>query len=501
LDYIQYCTYFDKHKKKISNKKAFAGINVIYSEYSKNLIMLFISSLMGNIGVENSPVTLIKIHEHYLGEKTDNVIHRRAIHLLSQIFFSCTNFSKFDYAYKISHEDTYNLFLFANTILNGVEGYKKLSEDEIPSSIQFFHTAYRFSNDLITNQDVRILFLFYHRFYEKLRTTKSKNQYDIIIKNTVGINLEIYSDILNQLYNRKKKIAYNFVIKNFSVLFEDTNKKWLTRKPKIKIPFEYRFLQTNSIVIYEFRPYWMCSIPFIFAAMAKKPYHIFRGSGNLNFGNDFGNSVENTFCEFFDEKLLNRNCLKISELKIRNVELADYGILYKNNLLLFEIKSSMLSLKEKYEQNLGKFQNAIDDKYVNSSGVTQQLKRIKNLDEYYELFCKKNNLSNSIPYNIIPIILFLDEEFIALGVNKYFGERFISKRSELEYEFKKINCHKNNTALTFNELYSSIEELQNPEDVLKSIILYNINFNNINISMFPYENYLQKEYNKQKNIL
>lgn len=155
---IQYYTYVDEYKTKISQEKAEEEIKVIFSKYPKELILKFISSLLSDIDrdLDYSPNTLLKIHKKYLGiDNVNNIIHRRAIHLLSQIFYSFDNYSWCDSSTALSVIDTFRVFLFSNTILDIVEG------QDFTSDLKIFYNSYKSSSDYINNFDLHNIFFLY----------------------------------------------------------------------------------------------------------------------------------------------------------------------------------------------------------------------------------------------------------------------------------------------------------------------------------------------------
>ncbi|MBX7046810.1 MAG: hypothetical protein K1X86_13345 [Ignavibacteria bacterium] len=448
---------------------------------------------------------LQELHEKFLGIKINRPIaHRRAMHLLSQVFFSYSNFSEIDSRNVLSPQDSRNLFLSANSILNHTEGttYKDISNKV--TAIKILHNSIKFSNDLINNEDVRNIFYYYINFYKELKHSAKYEYFNSIVTDKTNLNIDKIIELLESLYLRKGKSAFNFLQESFSLNINNTFSAWESRIPKVNIPYCYPLLQTFPLIENnkEFHP--VCSFEFMILSVCKKMYHTLRAvNKGKDFGTEFGYAVEKVIVRELTNSFTNNNCKIINNLLLnlhnRKIQLADFGVLMDNNIFLFEIKSGMLRVEEKYEDDIEKFENGIKKRYVDNEGVNQQVKRIIDLDTYYYKFCELNKLDSNIRYKVIPIIIFLDDDLTVTGFNKYLGDKFLEINEKCNLDLKNISCSKNNSTITLIELKSCIESINNSSKVLQSLWEYNQNFDKSFISYFTYSYYVYEDFLKRIN--
>lgn len=489
---IQYCTYEDFYKKEISESECLEEIYNIFFKYDKEVVLAFLGHFLKEISVSPDPL-LKDLHARYLDITISRpIIHRRAVHLLSQVFFSCNTFSQGDVKEVLSYEDSRNVILCANSILNHSESTSSQYDDGEITPIKILHNSIKFSNDMINSEDIRNIFYFYIKFYKGLKKSSQYENFNKFVNEKLSINIEQIIDLLESIYLRKKSSTFEHLEKNFKIDIQDTYKIWENRIPKIEIPFAYNVIQTYPLIGSKDKNYQVCSFEFIILALCQKVYHLLRGiNRGQTFGTDFGHIVEDVVIDELSYYLTdNKKCIKIENLKVPtsdgDIQIADFGVIMDDNIFLFEIKSGMLRLDEKYEKDLQKFQEAIDKRYVNKEGVTQQLKRLNDLNRHYHKFCLQNNLNSSLKYSIVPILIFLDNDLTVSGFNKYLGDKFIEKKEQTILEMENINFSRNNSSITLLEFKACADYLKNSPKILESIWEYNSNFDKSFISYFPY---------------
>lgn len=440
--------------------------------------------------MDYSSNTLLKIHKKYLGlDNVNYIIHRRAIHLLSQIFYSFDNYSRCDTSTSLSAIDTFQVFLFSNTILDIVEG------QDFTSDLKIFYNSYKSSSDYINNFDLHNVFYFYIQFYKELKKSENYNSFNNIVLKEAKVSIDEFATQLEIMYLRKGTFNLEILKDNFEINCEDTLRYWNMRNPKTPIPFEYKVLSEKPFVKFQGNSYILLSQYFILLALAKKIYFVLRGLDAQKFGNEFGKIVEAVLTQYLRNSLENKICREINLKYDKNKEYADFGVVMDEIVFLFEIKSGMLSLAEKYEPDIEKFKERFDNKFVNKKGVVQQLNRLKEIHEDYKKFRKVTGLDENVKYRIIPILLFLDEEFFCTGFNQYIRSQFMDKKTELKIEIQNIRCARYNSSIVLSELKSSIDYLKEPQKILYSIYFYTIFFDVKDIGYHPYEFFTQEYFN------
>lgn len=507
-DSLPYYTYYDEFKLNISIEDALERIYFIFSNYQKKIILGFITNFINEIGFDHSVENLKVVHMKYFKRDDKNIIHRRSVHLLAQVFFSFNNFSE-ENNNELTYVDVSILFLLANQILDITEG------SDYSSDLRVLFNSYKFSNDLVNDHDVLCSFYFYAKFYKELTNSPNRDEFNKLLKEKLNITIIKYSQILEDRSSNKKTISKKFLKKLFTLNINLTFTKWQKREPIINIPFEYRMLETFPLIYYKkpllkFFPllffktetYCVCDPHFMMNSIAKKIYNTL---STIKFRSEFGIVAEKVIREYMEGNLVNSNCKFINlERKDLNgkkeYEYGDFGILIENMLFLFEIKAGILGLEKKYESNIDEFQKNFNSRYVDKKGVRQQIKILKEIDKNFELFCSTANINLNKKYQIIPVLLFLDDEFIAAGLNKYVGNEFRRILPEYEIKGKNIFLPENNSSLTLNELKLAIDRLKSPEKVLETIFKYNNNFHNRKISLLCYEEFLTEYYFKQNSV-
>ena len=115
-----------------------------------------------------------------------------------------------------------------------------------------------------------------------------------------------------------------------------------------------------------------------------------------------------------------------------------------------------MKLEFRYSDSPTIFLDEIEKKFVISSGVNQQIKKIIFIDENFNNFCEHQGISKK-KYEIISVIVFLDEIFLAYGGNKYIRYRFMDLLNEKKHIFKNIVVQDFNSTLTFFDVYYFLE--------------------------------------------
>lgn len=483
-------TFSQAYKTTISLEEAFRKIYSIFSKNTKRNILYFISELVMAINLENSAENLQPLQYKYLQLETElNIIHKRALLLLSQIFFSFDAFSN-NKNLKVTVQEARDLFLCANEILNLSESSKDRNSD-----IKLFYNFHKFAIDLISVSDINCFSNFYPKIYNLLKISDNFYDYNKSVEEVLGTGIENYTSEVIKMMNNAGKVGYKIVKENFSIPFSKTYLEWTKRTPQLQIPYEYKFLQTFPVVLLDNETFPICTIDLLFIAMIKKIYFILRGRYPSQFGKDWGKIVENEISNYFREKIVGKEIREIQNLYIsingKEIELADFGIILNNTIFLIEVKSGMLSLNEKYSPSMDEFKKAIDKRYVEKEGINQELNRLQDLDNNFDFFCIQNNIDPSLKYNLIPIVIFLDDDLSCMGANKYFGNQFILKKEERKIKFEKFKCEVN-TIMTFVEFIQTIEEIKEPLKILNSLIEYNMEFFNDQVSYYPYTHFVSE---------
>lgn len=325
-----------------------------------------------------------------------------------------------------------------------------------------------------------------------MKKSENYDSFNDIVLKEAKVSIDEFATQLEIMYLKKGTFNLEILKDNFEINCEDTLRYWNTRNPKTPIPFDYKVLSEKPFVKFQGNSYILLSQYFILLALAKKIYFILRGLDAQKFGNEFGRIVEDVLTQYLRNSLENDKFRGLNLKFNKNKEYADFGIVMDDTVFLFEIKSGMLSLREKYEQEIEKFKEGFDNRFVNKKGIVQQLNRLKEIDNNYGKFCTVTGLDENVKYRIIPILLFLDEEFFCPGFNKYLRKRFIEKKTDLNIEFKNIRCARSNSSIIFNELKSSIDYLKEPEKILYSIYFYTVFFDAKEIAYQPYEFFFQE---------
>ncbi len=471
---IKYYKHSDYYGFKKELSYYFSLIEHIFSKYNSITILNLISKISQEIGIDNEPNNLTRIQNQITIPIDNNIwLHRRSLSTLVQIFCSRKHKQDDINLYNVQGTDILELFLCSNDIIEASEE-KLLPEINDPIERILF-VSFKWIGDLLTATDIQASTNIFKKFYDVISSSESFSHYCSIFASNTGLKFSSYIELLDN-FSKQKFSKYNFeqLSELLAVNFHDLSCKWDSRRPKLEIPFEYRFLETFPLIKLEENLY-VLGLHLLFIGLLRKGYHCLSGTNEgKNFRESFGSQiVEPTIKEYLRELLID-NTTKELKVSKNNFEYADFGVILNKSILLFEIKSTLMGLNLRYESTPKKFFQEFDKRYASKeSGAGQQVEKILEINKDFESFCKLAELSINHKYEVYNILLVFDETLAAEGSNFYIRNKYEAFISKNYNTITKIHTQNRNSLLTFNDLYVLNKELKSSQDRIQFLIEYN----------------------------
>jgi len=416
------------------------------------------------------------------------LFHRRANLTLAQFIFD-TNSSYFSYnKNQVNRNDIFKIYLLINEYLDLCETENSAGDNE-----SIFFNTFKIVQTSFNGVDLRITQNLYQDYYDKFLETPRNREINKIISEKLGLEFETVSTFLRSFNSPEKKTIKNplqLIEKIVGIDFNQIDEIWINRPIKCDIPYEYNFLENHAIIKYKDQ-YFVYDVFNLYYSLIRKIYDILFNQSVFDFPDFFGKNV-------IEPILLNRYKEQFSQLTILNVqskkyEYSDFGILYKDIIFLFEIKSSFFKPNIRYTKDRSYFLKSFDGKYVTTSGINQQVNRIRDLDKKYDLFMESNSLKNK-KYTFYTILIAFDESIQCLNCNWYLNKKYKEQIKGLN--LSNISLSDQYAVLTVNEM----ELLRNKTDNINNqieILLGYCNTSEKNIPMREFMEQRKENHGKQ----
>lgn len=472
---IRYYTYKDEYRIDLSQEECEKNIYEIFAKYKKEIIIGFIGHIAN--GTKSNTVeewNAVQVQLMSLGYDIAAVIHKQAHAGLYQYFCQASDFSDSDNRIVLDAPDSFNLFLLINQILDKTS-YQRYDFESI------LHTSFSMAPHMVQTNDVRASFYFFNKFYNQMLHHQLKDKFDEILIKETKKDLYFYCDMSHKIFNRINVSGlYNDLGILCAIDYNFVSRVWGERNPKIRIPYDYRFIEEYPLVK---RGKTFHAVDFIMIMMSilRKPYHVLSRPGqDFNFREIFTKEIIEPVIKDYIRQIFQSENIKFIDTSFEDYEYADFGLLKDNQLILIEIKSVYMGLGIRFAKDKDTFIKGFNKRYVEGSGLIQQLNVINKIENNFNTFISRCKLENK-KYNLFCLMVVFDESFLSIGVNKYlkgkFNELFNEKFSE---KFNHINPYPYNGTITFNELFYLKHNHENAEDrfkVLNSFFTYNHSFN------------------------
>lgn len=474
MQVIKYYKHSDYYGFRKSLSYYFMLINYVFDKYNSYTIISLLSKLAQEININNKPKNLFQIQNTIVKPIDDSIwLHRRALSTLFQIFYSRKHNRGDKTLLNIPGTDILELFLCANDILE-ISEEKLLKEITTPIERSLF-VSFKWIGDLITATDIQASILLFKKYYERISMSDSFENYAAMFLNKTGIEFSDYLEILDN-FSLKKINNYDFnqISSLLSLNINEISEKWESRKPKLEVPFEYKFIETYPLIKFNDQLF-VGGIHLLFIGLIRRAYHCLSGTNEgKNFRDLFGEKiVEPTIKDYLRDLLIDNTTKELNVSKV-DYEYADFGIIHNKSILLFEIKSTLMGLNLRYESTPKKFFQEFDRRYASKkSGAGQQVERLLDINRDFEGFCKLTRLSVNQDYIVYNILLVFDDALSAEGSNFYLRNKYEAFISKDHKAITKIYTPVRNSLLTFNELYILNKELKSSLDRIQFLIEYN----------------------------
>lgn len=476
MQYAEYCTYKELKGIDKSFNESIFNIKLIFSKYNKEIILSFLSYITRELGFINA-LESIKALQIKLGiHSNKNLIHTRAILVLSQIFFETNNYSD-NSDNLIITEDIINLFLYANQILTKTDNpSKKLISNKI--IIGNLMTAMRLYIGAIPPLEIKLIVEIFIKFYEKMSKTNKFDDFNKIIYEEYGLEIKSFINILNIMSSNKFpneifRFYERFVAVDYDIIFD----KWKNRNPKIKIPNDYRFFEEYPLIKKQNKLYSF-SLIMLFMSIARKIYHIL--SANVESKDCFRaywgkEIIETVIKEYFKNIFVSGNIhfVDVDFQKETGIELADLVFIDNDNIYLIEIKSGYMALEHRYSDDESVFKENFDKKYLyNSSNRHQMVNQLEIFERDYTTFQNLCNLNRNVKYKVFSCLMVFDEALKMMGFKRYINDEYNKFLNYTSDRFSKIEPCPNAILMTFGELLY----FRNINDISKRMTIFHKSF-------------------------
>ena len=460
MDLEKYWTYSDEFNQKLSYQKCLIKLHSIFRNYRRELFIKAISHISKKFGIDNDKKMILKIQSELFGNRLNqNVIHRTALSALYQFILEFRDFSKHDLSNIIKPEDLFNIFIIINEILDRFyDSFRSRSnelENIIFQGVHIFH-------DIISPLDINAKAFIMHELYKRMiNDSKFADEIRHFNENSKYSFLEYVAYIEKMIKLIDNRTLFHVLVNNYAFNLDDILQKWDNRYYKINPPFDYKFLQDYPLVIIQNNPNAI-SYYYIILSFLEKAYHL---CSNKKFRDNLGKHIFETIIKEFLRVIFISKEIKELNLKYNGYEYSDYGIIYEDKIILFEIKSGTIPISIKLGNDIDKFFEIINNKFIKKEGITQQINQLINIDNDFVKFCEVTKISSREKYEIYSVLLCFENAFDTPGTKMYFNQRF--KEVSETKKFKSINfaCSDNYSILTFTELFnlSTLEKYSNVE--------------------------------------
>ena len=453
----------DEYKTLINKEECEHFVFTIFRKYSRVETLNLLSSISKEHNLGDTLESIKNIQQIIFLTSTDFVvIHKRATLLLWQFYFDyfdkLTNQSKQTY----ERDDILNLYLIANEYLEHTEKPKSNKAQYK----QIFHASFLWIRSFFLADDTAASYKNLLEFYQKLKVHKNYQQYNNVFKESTGLYINEYLDLIENL-NTGKHSLFKLIKDIIAIDFNDLSQAWQSRIAKPPKPFNDYFSNIYPI-IYHDNKYKIVNYSGVILCIVN---YIYNKLNEIHIEQNF----KSTFSKDIIEPVITSQLKHLAgnlEIKTgsKQYEYADFGIYESGNLILFEIKASVMGLKEKYTANLDWFIKNIDKKYVLNEGVQQQVSRNIDIYQKQEAFQALTQIKES-KLSIYNVLLVYEEDLQADFCNQFFKTRYaILKRKNGLDENRFVNNV--NCIMTFNELRFLIDSKFSPSERLDLIMRF-----------------------------
>lgn len=464
----KYYTFTDETQLPVTNELCFKKISDIIKTYTRETILRMASQTSQDLGTGNDPSRILELQsERFKIPIASDVylIHRQAILILLQFTFSFSE-DEFGQQNEISTREVFLLFTLINSYLELNE--YTVSKKSIPKKL--FFSSIKTAHLMMNENDLQAAFYFFDKFSSVIES-QNLTTFNDIIKEYLDVDIAETREIFQKAKNQSYPEIFSFFEKFAVIEYDKIDTYWKNRSPKFDIPFEYNFFNQYPLIKKD-KDYLVTDLYNLFNSLFNIVYDILVEVDRENFKGIFGKDIaEPVITEFLNE-VFKDDQIDFIKVGSNTREFADIGILYKDNIFLFEVKTSIFSRKMLFSTDYDRFIKAFNNKFVLSEGISQQVKRLIDIENNFESFCNLSQIDNSKNYKIYPILLVFDETLQAFCANWYLSTRFDNIMRTKNFVPLKFSLAKNHSTITFNEIYRLNKLEINPIQKLELIQQY-----------------------------
>jgi len=445
----KYYTFTDETKLEVTNELCIKEISDILKTYTRETILRMASQTSQDLGTSNDPVRILELQSENFNIPVESdiyLIHRQAILVLLQFTFSFSE-NEFGQKNEISKREVFLIFTLINSYLELNE--YTVSQKSLPKKI--FFSSIKTVHLMMNEDDLQAAFYFFDKF-SSIIESQNLTAFNDIIKEYLDVDITETREIFQKVKNQSYPEIFSFFEKFAVVEYDKIDTYWKNRSPKFDIPFEYNFFNQYPL-IKKGEDFLVTDLFNLFNSLFSIVYDILVEVDREKFKGVFGKDIaEPVITKFFNE-VFNDDEIKFIKVGSRSREFADIGILHKENIFLFEVKTSIFSRKMLFSTDYDRFIKAFNNKFVLSEGISQQVKRLIDIENNFESFCELGALGTSKKHKIYPILLVFDETLQAFCANWYLSTRFDNIMRAKNFVPSKFSLAKNHSTITFNEMY------------------------------------------------
>ena len=468
MDINAFVTYNDVYKKDISSNDSVFYIKLIFRNYRKDVILSFLGYISQQIGVVNTPTSLLKIQEYFGIQSNGLAINPRSILVLYQIFYDSIFFKEDSTDEGLQTNHVSLLFLYANQILNKTDFEKgKIGPSVI--NIQLLMSMMKLYVGSINAYEINTMEEYYLLFYEKLATSERSTEFNKVLIRNTNMDIHKFIDVFYEMKENKHINSPFELFDKFAVLkFEDITAVWKDRKPILPIPNEYRFLEQYPLIKRNDLYYGVPPIQ-IFMSLIRKPYHVLSNDPSTKdtFRAFWGTNIVEPIIKQFIKRIFecpNTFVIDIDFQKKIGFEPADVVIVNDDDIFLLEIKSGYMGLADRYSASVEKFKNEFEKKYVyNSSGKHQLLNQLGIFDRQYNKIIKMLGIDINKKYKVFSCSVVFDEALTMIGFKRYLAQIFNNGIEKNIDNYKNFTPYLHSNLMTFSELLGFERRVNNVE--------------------------------------
>jgi len=486
----EYWSYRKEFNYPLSRDKCKEKLHNIFRSYRKETLYGLIGHIAINFGIENNREMITRIQNELFGyDIKKNLIHRGAINVLYELVLDFNNFSPSDTRGRLEVKDLEGIFLLINEFWD-IEYDDLLKYEDIGDTKRMIFHAVKLLYGIHNPEDIQSKSFYFLKIYEEINDNKIFAKEIETFENIFEIKMNQYIEILRNMSNTKdNKKTINFLKDKFTTNISELEIKWQNRTPNIPSPFDFKFLLDYPVLEIGNKQY-VINAYYLFMAIIMKCYFIL---SNPKTAPKFRENVtkyvfEKIVTEFLTKIFIGEDVSRIITLKNKNNEYADWGMIYKNIIFLFEIKSGTLSVQNKYGNNIYSFFEELSKKYIEKQGVNQQIKRLMDIDNNWDYFCNCCNLTQGKKYIICPTLILYDDIFELPGINIYMREKYFEKLRLNNFKPKNFILCANNAIISYTDLFAlSNKKMKSYNKKVEKFIGY-FNYN------LPFRTYLEDEW-------